>query len=192
MRGCLYVVTALVVGAALALGGIYYFLVQPAPTRVAATPIPTSVAAVQSFDRKVNTVVSAPANAPITVELTDAELTSKFAQTIREQRAAIGADVQNPQVAVRGGKVYIGGDAQPDGFPVRVNLTIIAVPQAVNGRLVLRVEKVESGRVPLPDSLTKQIIDVIQDDKMLNDNLPITVDRVDAQDGKLVLTGKRK
>lgn len=192
MRGCLLFLTAIVCGAAIALGGVYYFVTRPAPTHVALTPIPTSAAAVQNFDNKLNSIANAPANMPVTIELTDAELTSKFAQTVRDERDAIGADIQNPQVSVHDGRVYAGGDAKTDSLPVRVNLVIVTVPTAQNGRLMLRVERVESGRFPLPESMTRQITNAVQDDQTINDNLPIYVDRVETLDGRLRLTGRPK
>ncbi|HEY8292381.1 MAG TPA: hypothetical protein VIG44_07830 [Thermomicrobiales bacterium] len=192
MRGFLIFLTTLVLGAAMALAAVYFFVTRPAPTRIAATTVPVSSAAAGNFDTKVNQIVNAPPNTDVTVDLTDEELTSKFAQTVREERAAIGADIQNPQVSVHDGRVFAGGKAKSDSFPVRVDLVIVAVPTAVNGKLILRVERVESGRFPLPSSITDQIVANVQNDALINDNLPISVDRVEVLNGKLRLTGRPK
>lgn len=192
MRGLLVFLTAIVVGAALALGTVYFFVTRPAPTRVAATQVPVSTAAAASFDRKVDLIAAAPRNTDVTVDLTDEELTSKFAQTAREERDSIGADIQNPQVSVHDGRVFAGGKAKNDSLPVRVDLVIVAVPTAENGKLRLRVERVESGRFPLPGSITDQIVTTVQNDALINDNLPIYVDRVEVMDGRLRLTGRPK
>ena len=85
MRGFLIFLTAIVIGAALALGGVYYFVTRPASTKVALTPVPVSTAAVASFDQKIGQIANAPANSSVTVDLTDQELTSKFAQTCRRR-----------------------------------------------------------------------------------------------------------
>ncbi|GEM_PF-4672226 len=192
MRGCLIFLTAIVLGAVMALGAVYFFVTRPAPTRIAETTVPVSAAAARNFDTKVNQIVNAPPNTAVTVELTDEELTSKFAQTVREQRDTIGADIQNPQVSVHDGRVYAGGKTKSDSFPVRVDLVVVAVPTAENGKLKLRVERVESGRFPLPGSITDQIVANIQNDALINDNLPIFVDRVEVLNGKLRLTGRPK
>jgi hypothetical protein len=192
MRGFLIFLTTLVLGAAMALAAVYFFVTRPAPTPIAATTVPVSSAAAGNFDTKVNQIVNAPPNTDVTVDLTDEELTSKFAQTVREERAAIGADIQNPQVSVHDGRVFAGGKAKSDSFPVRVDLVIVAVPTAVNGKLILRVERVESGRFPLPSSITDQIVANVQNDALINDNLPISVDRVEVLNGKLRLTGRPK
>ncbi len=192
MRGLLVFLTALVIGAALALGTVYFFITRPAPSRIALTPVPVSTAAAANFDQKVGQIVSAPPNTAVTVELTDEELTSKFAQTVIQERATIGADIQNPQVSVHDGRVYAGGRTKSDSFPVRVDLVVVAVPTAVNGKLMLRVERVESGRFPLPGSITDQIVTTVQNDALINDSLPIYVDRVDVLNGKLRLTGRAK
>ncbi len=192
MRGFLVFLTAVVIGAALALGAVYYFVTRPAPTRVAVTVVPVSTAAAGSFDRKLDQIVSAPRNTSVTIDLTDEELTSKFAQTVQTERASIGADIQDPQVSVHDGRVYAGGKAKSDSFPVRVDLVVIAVPTAQNGKLMLRVEKVQSGRFPLPGSITDQIVTAVQNDALINDSLPITVDRVEVLDGRLRLTGRPK
>lgn len=192
MRGFLVFLTAIVLGAAVALATVYFFVTRPAPTRVAATTVPVSTAAAGNFDTKVNQIVNAPRNTDVTVELTDEELTSKFAQTVREERDSIGADIQDPQVAVHDGLVFAGGKAKSDSFPVRVDLVVVTVPTAQNGKLILRVQRVESGRFPLPGSITDQIVSNVQNDALINDNLPIYVDRVEVLDGKLRLTGRPK
>ena len=176
----------------MALAAVYFFVTRPAPTQIAATPVPVSSAAVGNFDTKVNQIIAAPPNTDVTVELTDEELTSKFAQTVSEERAAIGADIQNPQVSVHDGRFSRGAMTKSDSFPVRVNLVVVAVPTAENGKLMLRVERVESGRFPLPGSITDQIVANVQNDALINDNLPIYVDRVEVLDGKLRLTGRPK
>ncbi len=192
MRGCLIFLTTLVLGAAMALAAVYFFVTRPAPTRIAATTVPVSSAAAGNFDTKVNQIIAAPPNTDVTVELTDEELTSKFAQTVSMNRDAIGADIQNPQVSVHDGRVFAGGKAKSDSFPVRVDLVVVAVPTAENGKLILRVERVESGRFPLPSSITDQIVSNVQNDALINDNLPIYVDRVEVLSGKLRLTGRAK
>jgi hypothetical protein len=192
MRGCLIALTALVCGAALALAGAYFFLTRPAPTRVSLTPVPVSTAGVTGFDAKIGQIASAPKNTDVTVDLTDEELTSKFAQSVQEDRDQIGADIQNPQVSVHDGLVFAGGDAKSDSLPIRVNIVVVAVPTAENGQLQLRVQRVESGRFPLPSSITDQIVTTVQNDALINDSLPISVDQVQVLDGRLRLTGRPK
>jgi len=192
MRGCLIFLTAIVLGAAIALATVYFFVTRPAPTLIAATTIPVSTVAAGNFDTKVNQIIAASPNTDVTIELTDAELTSKFAQTVNANRDAIGADIQNPQVSVHDGRVFAGGKVKSDSFPVRVDLVVVAVPTAVNGKLMLRVERVESGRFPLPSSITDQIVANVQNDTLINDNLPIYVDRVEVLNGVLRLTGRPK
>lgn len=192
MRGCLIFLTAIVLGAAIALATVYFFVTRPAPTLIAATTIPVSTVAAGNFDTKVNQIIAASPNTDVTIELTDAELTSKFAQTVNANRDAIGADIQNPQVSVHDGRVFAGGKVKSDSFPVRVDLVVVAVPTAENGKLMLRVERVESGRFPLPSSITDQIVANVQNDTLINDNLPIYVDRVEVLNGMLRLTGRPK
>lgn len=192
MRGFLIFLTAIVLGAAMALAAVYFFVTRPAPTRVAATTVPISSAAAGNFDTKVNQIIAAPPRTDVTVELTDEELTSKFAQIVAVDRTAIGADVQNPQVSVHDGRLFAGGNVRSDSFPVRVNLVVVTIPTAENGKLMLRVERVESGRFPLPSSITDQIVANVQNDALINDNLPIYVDRVEILNGKLRLTGRPK
>lgn len=192
MRGFLTFITVIVVLVAVGLGAAYFFLTQPSDVAVAATPIPTSAAAVDSFDNKVGTLVAAPRTMATTIELTDAELTSKMAQLIAVEQSRYGADVQNVQVASRDGRVYVGGNVKTNDIPLRVNLTIIAVPEARNGRLHLRVERVDAGRFPVPDTLRAQIVGLIENDDAINSGLPITAERVEAQTGRLLLTGRPK
>lgn len=192
MRVFLLFLTALVLGAAVALGAVYFFLTQPTNEPVATTPIPTSAAAVGSFDSKVGTLVAAPRTTATTITLTDAELTSKMAQVVQAEQGRYGADVQEVQVASRDGRVYVGGKVKTNDIPLRVDLVVVAVPEMRGGRLHLRVERVEAGRVPVPDTFRSQIVGLIENDEYINNSLPITVERVEAQTGRLLLTGRPK
>lgn len=187
MRGCLTGLVLLILVAALLAGVGYYLLTQSAPRAASTTPIPVSSAAVRSFDDKVATVQQA--SGPVTVEITDQEATSKLAETLAAHPSA--APIENPQVAFRDGKIYISGASRDT--PIPVSVLVIGRAEARDGLLVVTIEQVDSGRVPLPSSAKEQIVNIATTGvNSLNSQLPIYVTEVRVLDGRLVLTGRPK
>src|SRR4051794_14653287 len=161
-------------------------LARPPELAAQLTPVPVSSAAASSFDGKVATVQSA--TAPVTVEFDEQEATSKLVEALAADPSA--PRIENPQVAFRDGKVYLSGVSRDTFVPV--NIVIIGRIEARDGNLVTTVERVDTGRLPLPDSMRDQIIGFVSDSALLNDGLPIVVNEVKVLDGRLVLTGQPK
>lgn len=186
MRGCLQ---GLVLFASLLvfLGAVAFMLLsRPSGLAGQLTPVPVSSAAAGSFDNKLATVQSAPA--PVTVEIDEQEATSKLVETLAAEPSA--PQVENPQVTFREGKVYLSGISHD--APVPVNVVIVGLVEARDGKLVITVERIDTGRFPLPGALKDQIIDIASDTDRLNEQLPIIVNEVRVLDGRLVLTGQPK
>jgi hypothetical protein len=186
VRGCLQ---GLVLFASLLvfLGAVAFMLLsRPSELAGRLTPVPISGAAVGSFDSKLATVQSAPA--PVTVEIDEQEATSKLVETLTAEPSA--PQIDNPQVAFRDGLIYLSGVSQD--APVPVNVVIVGRVEARDGKLVVTVERIDTGRFPLPGALKDQIIDIASDTDRLNEQLPIIVNAVRVLDGRLVLTGQPK
>jgi hypothetical protein len=186
VRGCLQGLVLLV--AVLVFLGAVAFMLLSRPSELAArlTPVPVSGAAAGSFDGKLATVQSAPA--PVTVEFDDQEATSKLAEVLAAEPSA--PRIENPQVAFRDGKVYLSGVSRDTFVPM--NIVIIGRIEARDGKLVTTVERIDTGRLPIPDSLRDQITGIASDPNLLNEDLPIVVNDVQVLDGRLVLTGQPK
>lgn len=186
MRGCLVtllVVILLVAGGAV---GAYWYLTQPSATAAQITPVPVSSAAAVSFDQKFATVQAA--KAPVTVEITEQEATSKLVATINADPTL--PKIENPQVTFRNGKTIVSGTSRDT--PIPVTIVVTGRIEARDGKLVATVEQIDTGRFPLPGAIQQQITDLAQNTERLNEGLPITVTQVQTLDGKLVLTGQPK
>lgn len=188
MRGCLTVLTVAVL-LAVALGGAAYLLLARPPglaSRLQLSPVPVSSAAAGRFDQKVATVQGA--TAPVTVEITDEEATSKLVEALAAEPSAPRID--HPQVAFRGERVYLSGVTRDT--PVPINVVVFGRVEARDGGLAVVVEGVDTGRFPLPGPLKDQITDLASDLDVLNGQLPIYVESVRVRDGHLALTGRPK
>ena len=186
MRGCLPVL-AVVVAVALFLVVVGAVLLsQPPALGAGITPVAVSSAASERFDHKLATVQSAAA--PVTVEFTDEEATSRLVAALASEPGAPRVD--GAQVAFRGGKVYLSGTAREGPIPVRV--VVVGRVEARGGRVVPTVEQIDSGPIPLPASVRNQITDAATNLEALNEGLPIYITDVRVLDGRLVLTGRPK
>ncbi len=186
MRGCLTTLLVLILLTAVLLGGAAYLLAQSPARAASATPVPVSSAAAERFDQKVAALEGA--TAPTTVEITDQEATSKFAE-------ALAADpdlprLDDPQVAFRDGRIHFSGTTRDT--PIPVNVVVVGRAEARDGRLVPVVERIDTGRLPLPGPLRDHITGAVGNLDRLNDDLPIYVTDLRVLDGRLALTGRPK
>ena len=186
MRGCLVGLLLVVLVAALLVGVAYLQLAQ-APARAASvTPVPASSAAAERFDQKLATVENA--SGPVTVEIDEQEATSKLAESLASNPNAPRLD--NPQVTFRDGKIQLRGTTRDT--PIPVNILVVGRIEARDGRLVTEVERIDTGRFPLPGALTDQIAGAATNLDELNRNLPVYVSEVRVLDGRIAVTGRPK
>lgn len=186
MRGCLQGMLIVVLLLILLGAGALWFLSQSSSAARQITPVAVSSAAAASFDEKVATVQAA--TAPVTVEITESEATSKLVATIAADPTL--PRIENPQVSFRGGKVLVSGVSRD--APIPITIVVTGRIEARDGRLVTTVEQVDSGRIPLPGTIQQQITDLASDTDRLNEGLPIAVTEVRVLDGRLALTGQPK
>lgn len=188
MRGCLTgLLVAILLLAGLA-GGGYYFLTRPSDLVGSLATVPVSTAAAQSFDNKVATLQAAPAAKSTQVEITEQEATSKLVETLASDPTL--PKIDNPQVAFRGGKVIVSGVSHD--APIPITIVVVGTVAARDGKLVTNVERIDTGRFPLPGPIQQQITDLATNTDQLNAALPITVDNVQTLEGRLLVTGKPK
>ncbi len=186
MRGCFQALVLLVALLVFAGAVAYMLLTEPPTTALRLTPVVVSNAAVGSFDGKLATVQAAPA--PVTVEITEQEATSKLAEALAAEPTA--PRIENPQVSFREGKVYLSGVSRDSPVPVKV--VVSGRIEARDGKLTIVVEQIDTGRFPLPGPLRDQITGIASDANSLNEQLPIVVNDVRVLDGRVQLTGRPK
>lgn len=186
MRGCLQGLLIIILVIVLLGAVAFWFVSQPPATAQQITPVVVSSAAAASFDQKVATVQAA--KAPVTIEITEQEATSKLVATIAADPTL--PQIENPQVSFRDGKVLVSGTSHD--APIPVTIVVTGRIAARDGKLVTTVEQIDSGRIPLPAAIQQQITALATNTDRLNEGLPIAVTEVRVLDGKLVLTGQPK
>lgn len=186
MRGCVNTLILLIALGVLGAAVAYALLTRPPELAADLTPVPASGTAVARLDAKIATVQVA--NEPVTIEIDEEEATSKLAATLAADPNAPAID--NPQIHFRDGQIYLTGTYRDALVPV--NVLVVGRVEARDGLLVTTVDRIDTGRFPLPDSIKAQLIDLASDNDRLNRELPIVVTDVRTLDGRVVLTGRPK
>ncbi len=188
MRGCLRSLLLLVILLVVLAGAAYFLLTRPSELSQSLATVPASTAAARSFDNKIATLQAAPTSTSTQLEISEQEATSKLVETLAAEPSA--PKIENPQIAFRGGKVIVSGVSHDAPLPIAV--VVIGTVAARDGKLVTTVERIDTGRFPLPGPLQQQITDLATNTDQLNEALPIVVDDVQTLEGRLLVTGKPK
>jgi hypothetical protein len=188
MRGCLQGLLILVILLVVLAGAGYYFFTRPSDLAKSLATVPASTAAAQSFDNKIATLQAAPPSTSTQIEISEQEATSKLVETLAEDPSY--PKIENPQVTFRGGKVIVSGMSHD--APIPITIVVVGTVSAREGKLVTNVERIDTGRFPLPGPIQQQITDLATNTEKLNESLPITVDDVQTLEGRLLVTGKPK
>lgn len=177
-------------------GGAAYFLGQTQPEAGSGLPpVPASTEAATAFDNKVLSVQAALDSAkatgiakPITLEFTDAELTSKA--TIAVGSFTGGFIPTDPQIHVQPGNIVLTANISLAGFTQK--LAVTAIPVLMDGRPAFSIDQVQTA-LPLPDGIKKEInaqIAKILSPESLGFAFEIT--KIEAHQGRLVFKGLAK
>ncbi len=181
----------LVVG--LAGGGVYVLSQQQPSVAAGLETVPVSSAAARSFDDKVKALTAAAAAAkasgtavPVTATFTEAELTSAASQASSGTSGGLAAT--GTQIHLSGGNVIATSNVTVQGITIPVG--VVATPTVVNGQVQMVVQQIQTGALPLPQSITQQIqAQVGQAISPSALGIPMDVSSLQIQNGQLVLTG---
>ncbi|OGO69730.1 MAG: hypothetical protein A3H36_02620 [Chloroflexi bacterium RIFCSPLOWO2_02_FULL_71_16] len=188
IRGLFTLVLLLVLGGA----GLAYLMSQQQPEAASGLrPVRTSVKDAVTFDEKIASVEVAIETAKrtstaqrVSLLFTDAELTSRAALAADQLTGGIVAT--DPQIHVRAGSVLLTAGVSFQGFPL--NLAVVAIPVAVDGRTSIGIQEIQTGGLPLPDLIKKELdaqIAKILDPATLG--IPLDVTRIEAREGSLLV-----
>jgi hypothetical protein len=203
VRSCMTGVALLGLAAILLLGvGSATFarptFARPLALRTGVTPAPAGGAAAQHLERAPaggaaqgleRTLATAQsADVPLMIRVSDQEATAALADALASIPDAPRVD--NPQVAFRGGRVHLTGTLRDT--PVALPLAVVGRVEVRDGQLVPVVERIDSGRFPLPGAVSDRIAEAVASADELNQYLEITVTGVEVADGYLTVTGRPK
>lgn len=156
------------------------------------TPVAISPAAVESFDQKADTLQQAVDAAKqsgiaqaVTVTFSEAELTSKAAEALRQlPDSVIKAD--NLELHLVDNGVVATSTIDVAGVPV--SIAVVAEPVTTDGTTTFVIKDIQTGAIALPDSLRAQIDSQLQQQiSPATLNLPFDVTGLQIENGQLVL-----
>ncbi len=195
IRTFLMVVGAITVVIVIILGVGLYMLTQPSGLEGEMHEVVATPAAAQRFDQKIDNLEAdlllLAAGAPVSLALTEEEVTSKIAQEL--ETADIPVEVEDIWVNFEDTKVMILGK-------VNVGITLSAglelEMEVENGEPKIIISEVAIGRgFGIPEAAKEQIANAIPSaealTKMLED-LPIKIKDIRIEDGKLIFSGIKK
>lgn len=186
MRGCLTGLFVVVVLVAILFAAAYVLLGRPPQQLTTVTAVRVDSDSARNLDNKLATAAST--NGPVTVEITDQEATSKVAESLAQQSST--PRLTRPQVHFRAGKVYLSGTTTDTPVPVQVLITGHLVIK--DGVVVVVVDAVDTGAVPLPSSVKDQIVNAIAEANALSGLVDFYATGVDVLEGKAVVRGRGK
>jgi uncharacterized protein YpmS len=124
---------------------------------------------------------------PFILRMTDAELTSLLATKLAEYG---DAPVDDVSVWFTRGKLYATGRLS-NVIPVSVRLSMIASPRIQDGKVIMEIEEMSAGSVPLPpgalDAVTRSLNETIDELQ-----LGVEVSAVEILEGEAIIQGTRE
>jgi hypothetical protein len=154
---------------------------------VPGSPVEVSPEAAQRVEAKLVEALQENPNNQFILRLTDEEITSYMTYSLEETTEP---PITDPQVKFTKGKVYVAGKLT-NVNPVHVDALIVAVPRIIDEQLVIEIESVHLGPLPVPDTLLETLSETI--DKALEEaqiNLQIT--QVEVFEEEIVIVGEKQ
>ena len=150
-------------------------------------PVDISPAAAQRVEAKLVKALQENPNNQFILRFTDEEVTSYMTYRLEETTEP---PITDPQVRFTKGKVYIAGKLT-NVSPMQVEALIVAVPRIIDEQLVIGIESVHLGPLPVPDTMLDTLSETI--DKALEEaqvNLKIT--QVEIFESEIVIVGEKR
>lgn len=133
-------------------------------------------------------IKTAKAGTEITVTLTQDEINSKINEELKTVKLPDGVGVSNLNVNLVDGKLLLAADVNYSGIGSKAGME--ASVETVNGEPVLRVNNVEIGKLPIPQSLKDQLSKLIPENGIIKlSDLQLGNQNITIVDGKIVITG---
>jgi hypothetical protein len=121
------------------------------------------------------------------LRMTDAEVTSLVATELAQYDES---PVTNPQIWFTKGKVYATGRLV-NVLPVETDFFVVAAPRIQDGRVVVEIEEVSAGAMPIPEGLLDTLSQSVNEtvDEL---QLDVAVTAMEILEGEAIIHGIRK
>jgi uncharacterized protein YpmS len=152
--------------------------------------VPTLAAAdSQELQDQLATQISeAMSGVPITVELTESQISSLINSEAAKQP---DAQLSNAQVLLENNQMVISGDANAQGISGKINITLDASTDA-NGKPQLTISNAVLGGFPIPASMLETLSTTINQTMQGQGGQGFEIQSLTIADHKLTITGQKK
>ena len=150
-------------------------------------PVEVSAEAAQRVESKLVEALQENPNNQFILRLTDEEITSYITYSLEE---TADSPITDPQVKFTKGKVYAAGKLN-DVSPMQVEALIVAVPCIVDEQLVIEIESVHLGPLPVPDTLLDTLSETI-DQALEEAQINLKVTQVEIFEDEIVIVGEKQ
>ncbi len=147
--------------------------------------VPISKAAAQRFEQKLASLKDAPPG-DVKIRFTESEITSYINLKLADAQVPI----RKPTVWFSSGKVYIKGRLKSGFLPVSGDALLIVALAVQGQKLSFHVEKAIIAGLPVPQSLLKQLTDVISQ-KASTQFGPVTIKKLQILEGEAIVVLNR-
>jgi len=142
----------------------------------------------QLQDQLATKVSEAMSGAPVTIELSESQLTSLInlqAPNIKD------AQLSNIQVTLDNNQIQIGGDAATSGISGKVNI-VLAIASDAEGKPTIAVTSATLGGFPLPEGILNTISTTIDQALQGQTGQGFVIQSMTISDHKLIISAQKK
>ena len=187
-----------VVFLALAAAGVIFFLMHRAPAITnTMTPVTSSHQSVMALDSKItafnNAVQNATPGTPVSLNVTQEEITSKVNEELAGMTAQLpaGLSVGNVTINFQDGKALISAPVTYSALSGTAGAAIAV--QTINGTPTISVKDIDFGALPIPQAVKDQLAGMIPNGGQIDlGNMPVDITNIQIIDGQIVMNGVTK
>ena len=150
-------------------------------------PVEVSPEAAQRVEAKLVEALTLNPNDQFILRFTDEEITSYLALKLEETTEV---PITDPQIRFTKGKVYVAGELTNVSL-MQVRAMIVAVPRITDDQLVVNIESVYLGPVPIPNTLLDSIARTI-DQALEEAQVSLKITQVEVFESEIVIVGEKR
>ena len=150
-------------------------------------PVEISPEAAQRVEAKLVEALTLNPNDQFILRFTDEEVTSYLALKLEETTEP---PITDPQIRFTKGKMYVAGKLTSIGL-MQVRAMIVAAPRVMDDQLVMDVESVYLGPIPVPNTLLNSLSQTI--DRALEEaQVALKITQVEVFESEIVIAGEKR
>jgi hypothetical protein len=150
-------------------------------------PLAVSTEAASQLESRIRQNISGEPGQQFILGMTDAEVTSLLAT---ELAGYDESPVREPQIWFTRGKIY-GTGRLVNVLPVETDFFVVAQAHIQDGKVIVEVEEVSAGALPLPASVLETISQSINE-TVEELQLDVEVTALEILEGEIIVKGRRK